>query len=442
MASNPDNTTMSNNPSGSGGPQFYYDQSAKFNPTTAVVIISLIGGCFVLAFVSVLLRKCIRGESGRTTTQSSTTQSESYQSKSKGLAKKDVDALPLVHREDLGEKDERECPVCLTEFEQEDTLRLLPSCKHVFHQECIDAWFDAHSTCPLCRASLLGQPIGEVKNSEQHVAPGHGEPVETITEVSGSGDLETRHPTSDVHAVDGKLSNRHGEFFLPFSFFAEIWTGRVILAMASTNAEFMCSVFYTTDSRTAAAAPPLGALISRDDERSSARGTLFRNSESFKRAAAVTTSEQQPGTKDSSFRKPSSSIRRSSSLGADLISLRNLLMRQNDQNGNANSTDAPSGSSRWFTRARSLEVARSRDRAEYSRETYSRDEWVTIDLETGKAATNADAEVPSSSSSKVPAAPERAWSERWSLASLKGAMIFPLSRSTSDVSSRSAHLPV
>lgn len=398
MASNPDNTTMSNNPSGSGGPQFYYDQSAKFNPTTAVVIISLIGGCFVLAFVSVLLRKCIRGESGRTTTQSSTTQSESYQSKSKGLAKKDVDALPLVHREDLGEKDERECPVCLTEFEQEDTLRLLPSCKHVFHQECIDAWFDAHSTCPLCRASLLGQPIGEVKNSEQHVAPGHGEPVETITEVSGSGDLETRHPTSDVHAVD--------------------------------------------DSRTAAAAPPLGALISRDDERSSARGTLFRNSESFKRAAAVTTSEQQPGTKDSSFRKPSSSIRRSSSLGADLISLRNLLMRQNDQNGNANSTDAPSGSSRWFTRARSLEVARSRDRAEYSRETYSRDEWVTIDLETGKAATNADAEVPSSSSSKVPAAPERAWSERWSLASLKGAMIFPLSRSTSDVSSRSAHLPV
>ncbi|CAN1329600.1 Putative RING-H2 finger protein ATL49 [Linum perenne] len=48
-----------------------------------------------------------------------------------------------------------DCAVCLCEFEPEDKLRLLPKCSHAFHVACIDAWLLSHSTCPLCRSSLL-----------------------------------------------------------------------------------------------------------------------------------------------------------------------------------------------------------------------------------------------------------------------------------------------
>ncbi|MED6173970.1 hypothetical protein PIB30_064633 [Stylosanthes scabra] len=47
------------------------------------------------------------------------------------------------------------CAVCISEFEDEETLRFIPKCSHVFHPTCIDAWLLSHSTCPLCRADLV-----------------------------------------------------------------------------------------------------------------------------------------------------------------------------------------------------------------------------------------------------------------------------------------------
>ncbi|KAL3499935.1 hypothetical protein ACH5RR_039028 [Cinchona calisaya] len=47
-----------------------------------------------------------------------------------------------------------ECAICLVEFGDDDVLRLLTTCCHVFHQECIDLWLDKHTTCPVCRRSL------------------------------------------------------------------------------------------------------------------------------------------------------------------------------------------------------------------------------------------------------------------------------------------------
>ncbi|KAK8507127.1 hypothetical protein V6N13_069917 [Hibiscus sabdariffa] len=47
-----------------------------------------------------------------------------------------------------------ECAVCLSEFEENESGRVLPKCNHSFHSECIDMWFHSHSTCPLCRTSV------------------------------------------------------------------------------------------------------------------------------------------------------------------------------------------------------------------------------------------------------------------------------------------------
>ncbi|XP_020193386.1 E3 ubiquitin-protein ligase ATL6-like [Aegilops tauschii subsp. strangulata] len=48
-----------------------------------------------------------------------------------------------------------ECAVCLSEFDDEETLRLLPKCSHVFHPDCINTWLASHITCPVCRANLV-----------------------------------------------------------------------------------------------------------------------------------------------------------------------------------------------------------------------------------------------------------------------------------------------
>lgn len=51
-----------------------------------------------------------------------------------------------------------DCSVCLSEFEENEDLRLLPKCNHAFHLPCIDTWLKSHATCPLCRASVTACP--------------------------------------------------------------------------------------------------------------------------------------------------------------------------------------------------------------------------------------------------------------------------------------------
>lgn len=48
-----------------------------------------------------------------------------------------------------------DCSVCLSEFQEGESLRLLPKCSHAFHLPCIDIWLKSHSNCPLCRAGIV-----------------------------------------------------------------------------------------------------------------------------------------------------------------------------------------------------------------------------------------------------------------------------------------------
>lgn len=73
-----------------------------------------------------------------------------------GVDQSFIDTLPVFnYKAIIGVKSPFDCAVCLSEFESEDKLRLLPKCSHAFHMDCIDTWLLSHSTCPLCRASLL-----------------------------------------------------------------------------------------------------------------------------------------------------------------------------------------------------------------------------------------------------------------------------------------------
>ncbi|OAY47741.1 RING-H2 finger protein ATL46 [Manihot esculenta] len=77
-----------------------------------------------------------------------------------GLDQACVDALPVFYyKEIMGLKEPFDCAVCLCEFSDKDKLRLLPSCSHAFHIDCIDTWLLSNSTCPLCRGTLLSSSL-------------------------------------------------------------------------------------------------------------------------------------------------------------------------------------------------------------------------------------------------------------------------------------------
>ncbi|XP_039037358.1 RING-H2 finger protein ATL14-like [Hibiscus syriacus] len=51
---------------------------------------------------------------------------------------------------------ETDCAICLEEFKDGDSCRVLSKCNHVFHGCYIDQWLLQHGTCPLCRGEGHG----------------------------------------------------------------------------------------------------------------------------------------------------------------------------------------------------------------------------------------------------------------------------------------------
>ncbi|CAN4126471.1 unnamed protein product [Withania somnifera] len=64
----------------------------------------------------------------------------------------------------LTSAEDAQCIVCLAEYQEQDTLRILPICRHSFHATCIDIWFQQHSTCPVCRISLRETPEKTIRS--------------------------------------------------------------------------------------------------------------------------------------------------------------------------------------------------------------------------------------------------------------------------------------
>jgi E3 ubiquitin-protein ligase RNF38/44 len=78
---------------------------------------------------------------------------------SRGLDASVISSLPVFKFCPETHPEGVECAVCLSEFEEGETGRVLPKCNHSFHIDCIDMWFQSHSTCPLCRAPVEPAPV-------------------------------------------------------------------------------------------------------------------------------------------------------------------------------------------------------------------------------------------------------------------------------------------
>ncbi|KAL3641924.1 hypothetical protein CASFOL_012739 [Castilleja foliolosa] len=106
-----------------------------------------------------------------------------------------------------------ECAVCLSEFEEDEMVRLLPKCNHAFHIECIDMWFHSHSTCPLCRS-----PVEPVVNRI--------EPVSGTEPGSSSGCRKAMDVKIDVGPLVNELSQSNSPITRLLSFKRLLSMGR------------------------------------------------------------------------------------------------------------------------------------------------------------------------------------------------------------------------
>lgn len=160
------------------GPRGYYSQS--FSPSMAIVIVVLIAAFFFLGFFSIYVRHCYGDGSSGYSANPVPTGAAARSRRQRGLDAAVLESFPTMAYADVkahkAGKGALECAVCLSEFNNDETLRLLPRCAHAFHTDCIDAWLASHITCPVCRAVLAPDappcsaavPIPTTEQEQEH----------------------------------------------------------------------------------------------------------------------------------------------------------------------------------------------------------------------------------------------------------------------------------
>ncbi|KAM7476144.1 hypothetical protein LguiB_023387 [Lonicera macranthoides] len=106
-----------------------------------------------------------------------------------GLESSVLKSIPVLKFDPKDFKDGLECTVCLSEISEGEKARLLPKCNHGFHVECIDMWFQSHSTCPICRNPVSNQSSSSSSNSTT-ITPDSSSSVEARIEIAVAAEEE------------------------------------------------------------------------------------------------------------------------------------------------------------------------------------------------------------------------------------------------------------
>lgn len=123
-------------------------------------------------------------------------------SPTEGLQQSTIDSITVYrYRNNEVLVKETECLVCLGEFQQEESLRLLPKCSHAFHLPCIDAWLRTHKTCPLCRTPIV-HDADVSADGETESDSSLSDMIQDMEECNGSGVLRVGNEDSSGDGIE------------------------------------------------------------------------------------------------------------------------------------------------------------------------------------------------------------------------------------------------
>ena len=72
-----------------------------------------------------------------------------------GITSQQLENVTTVMNYDMSMNETR-CPISLEFFEPGQCILKINECGHVFSENALREWFDRHSSCPLCRKSVIG----------------------------------------------------------------------------------------------------------------------------------------------------------------------------------------------------------------------------------------------------------------------------------------------
>ncbi|XP_027367635.1 RING-H2 finger protein ATL1-like [Abrus precatorius] len=143
-----------------------HSSSTSF-PIIAIAIIGIMATAFLLVSYYIFVIKCClnwhRIDLLRRFSPSRRREDRSPMyspgTETRGLDEAVIRLIPVIQYKtqgngEFGERSTCECAVCLNEFQEDEKLRIIPNCSHVFHIDCIDVWLQNNANCPLCRTSI------------------------------------------------------------------------------------------------------------------------------------------------------------------------------------------------------------------------------------------------------------------------------------------------
>ncbi|KAE9589759.1 hypothetical protein Lal_00021561 [Lupinus albus] len=135
-------------------------------PIIAIAIIGILSTTFLLVSYYIFVIKCCLNWHNIDLLRRFSPSTRREDRSPRGLNEALIRLIPLIQyktkqegssissNREFGERSFCECAVCLNEFQEDERLRIIPNCSHVFHIDCIDVWLQNNANCPLCRTSI------------------------------------------------------------------------------------------------------------------------------------------------------------------------------------------------------------------------------------------------------------------------------------------------
>ncbi|KAL8034253.1 hypothetical protein ABFS82_12G015700 [Erythranthe guttata] len=203
-------------------------------PTVLILMLCVLGGAFlVLSYLTVRrYRNCRRRNSPPSSTANADSPAEDYfldedhgpaatadhhiwYIRTSGLSRSLIDSISVFdYKKGGGLIECVDCSVCLNEFQENETLRLLPKCSHAFHVPCIDTWLTSHKNCPVCRAPVSTNN----NNNDNNVRLSGFIETNVVSSVEENDNRNNNHPTmarnEPVVREEITIENNRGENIL------------------------------------------------------------------------------------------------------------------------------------------------------------------------------------------------------------------------------------
>lgn len=146
------------------------DSSSPFSPLIIAIIGILASAFLLISYYTIVTRYCKRSGTQNAAEENHHDELGDHQwqqAASNGLDEAIIKTITVCnYQKGEGLIEGTECAVCLTEFQENESLRLLPKCSHAFHLPCIDTWLKSQSSCPLCRANVTPLPHPSPPNAQ------------------------------------------------------------------------------------------------------------------------------------------------------------------------------------------------------------------------------------------------------------------------------------